>query len=428
MRILIMNEISKGIYRKFFNSAIWGVLGTAATYGSALLISIGVARILGIHDFGKFIILQTTINVTGIFAGLGLGATAGRYISTLRTTEKPRLSKILHITNTLIILFGAAILLIYILASSTIADRVFNEKSIHQNLLIISPAIFLLTIDNYLKNILLGFENGKRFAICSCSGAACTAPVVLGGAFFFGLEGTVYGLVIGSIFQIVLSYLQVKACLREENFQIRSTGSRAEVATVLRYAVPTLLSTAMVMPAHWLCQAILLNKSSTYAQTAILGVAMQWFYAISFLPNSIGRIALPIFSRMFNATDSETFSFLKLNMIINGLICFPMLILFWLLGENIATIYGQGFSGAAHTLMLAAIAATLLSIQSPLGFIFAASARMWESCAANLVWAAIYIAIPYFKNDVDAAIILHGLIIAYIGNFAAAFALLKIRK
>src|SRR5271168_1526513 len=77
------------------HGVFWSLVGAVLVRGLGLLSSIIVARMLGITAFGEFMMIQNTIGLFGIFAGLGLGITATKYVAEMRETDPARCGRII---------------------------------------------------------------------------------------------------------------------------------------------------------------------------------------------------------------------------------------------------------------------------------------------------------------------------------------------
>ena len=67
---------SETLMRRFLNGAVWSIAGSVLSSGLNLILWMIVSRILGKEQYGKFVLIQSTLGMVGIFSGFGLGATA----------------------------------------------------------------------------------------------------------------------------------------------------------------------------------------------------------------------------------------------------------------------------------------------------------------------------------------------------------------
>lgn len=90
---------------RLFHSASWALVGAIGGRGITMLTYIVVARLLTQEAYGEFGILRSTINMFTVFAGMGLGATASKYISQYRNVNPTKAGDIYILSNILIFLY-----------------------------------------------------------------------------------------------------------------------------------------------------------------------------------------------------------------------------------------------------------------------------------------------------------------------------------
>ena len=66
------------IARRLARGSLWSPFGSATTRSIVLVAMILVARVLGQVSFGQLGLVQSTLGMAGLMAGIGLGETATR--------------------------------------------------------------------------------------------------------------------------------------------------------------------------------------------------------------------------------------------------------------------------------------------------------------------------------------------------------------
>lgn len=411
-----MRWVKDPLARRVLGGAGWSALGSVIASGVNLLAMVVLARILGKDAYGQFIVVQSTLAVAGIFAGFGLGMTATRYVAELRQRDPGRLAAILLLSRRLLVGLGVVAALSLGLASDWLGIGVFHSTQLVTPLMLSAGSVLFSSLDAYQKSILTGLESLRAFAIVTIAGAVCNLPFTIGLAIAYGLQGAALGLLIGALVQWAISATAASRALGAVVPKTIKPKALREWPILWRFALPAFLASALVAPAHWVAQVILADASGDFRQVAVLGVAMQWFGLILFLPNTAGRVVLPVLTE--RVTDGDRLSsraIVVYSTIANGVIAIPLAALVAILSPQIVRAYGGEFSSSYAPLSLAALAAALVAIVTPVGTVLASASRMWLGASINAGWAAMYLGLAWTFADQGA----FGIVLALCSAYAA---------
>lgn len=401
--------------RRFLGGAAWSVLGSVVSSGVTLIMLMLVARLLGKEVYGQFVVIQSTLSMVGVFAGFGIGAAATRYAAELRTRNTVRLGHILTLAERTILGFGLLTSAGLVFAAGWMATHILNAPGLSVPLAISACAVLFTALDSYQKSVLIGFESMRAFAIGTVIGAAAGFPIMLLAASYFGLQGAAVAIVVNALLQASISRYQMARELQKYKVQRSAKGCLSEWSVLWRFAFPALLSGALVGPAHWAAQALLANTPNGYAELAVLGIAMQWFNVIMFVPGTAGRVVLPILTDHITKNDhNNSRRILLYAMGANAIVAVPMAVIVGVFSSSIMSLYGSSFEHDYVPLVLAAMTAALLAIQTPVGNLLAATSRMWLGALMNAGWAFIYVGLAYLLVNKGATGIMLALTIGYI--------------
>lgn len=408
--------------QRFLNGAAWSVLGAVGSSGIALIMWVFVARFLGKETYGQFVVVQSTLGMVGVFAGFGIGAAATRYAAELKLRDTARLGHILTLAERSVLVFGLLASSLLLLSSGWIASHVLNEPDLAMPLSIASVAVFFMALDGYQKSVLIGVESMRAFATGTLSGVIVGLPVMLTATSMYGLQGASVALVANALLQASISRYQITQELRKLSIMRNTEGCMSEWPILWRFSLPALLSGALVGPIHWAAQALLANTPSGYTELATLGVAMQWFNLVMFVPNTVGRVVLPILTdHVANQNQHQSRKLLQYAIGINALIAVPLAIIIAISSPYIMSLYGKSFGDDYAPLIIAVITATLVGIQIPVGNLVAALSRMWLGVVMNCGWAIVYLGLAFFLAPRGATGILTALCIGYFAHASWTF-------
>ena len=416
--------------QRFLGGAAWSIVGSVTSNIINLATLMVVARLLGKENYGQFIIVQSTIAMVGVFAGFGIGTAAIRFVAELRSRDVVRLARILVLTERATLAFGLIASVSLALITDVIANRVLKSPEVTVPITIAVYSITFIALDSYQKSVLIGLESMKAFAMLSILCAFINTPILLILTYIYGVDGAAAGIVFSSIISAFMSRIQMKRQLKKFNFYSKTTGCMSEWRILRDFALPALVGGLLVVPSHWICQAMLANTNNGFNEIAVLGVAMQWFNIILFLPTVAGRVILPILIN--NIADNNQIAAIKLLVIAivaNAIACIPVVVPVLFFSTWILDLYGSEFKNGDLTLIVGVITACVLSLQTPVGNMITAVSRMWLGVLMNAGWAILYIGISYYLIGFGAAGIMIAMGIAYVVHalwtFGFAFSLIK---
>ena len=127
---------------------------------------------------------------------------------------------------------------------------------------------------------------------------------------------------------------------------------------------------------------------------------LQWFQAVYFLPQALGRIVLPVMTDVVASGQNQQAGIvLKSAIAANALVAVPLALVISLLSGAIMSLYGVGSANAAIVLSLMATAAALSATCAPVGQVMVAKGKIWYGWAMNLGWGAAYVGVSYLLLD-----------------------------
>ncbi len=407
---------SNPLIGRLFRGAAWGVFGAVFTRLLALLLSVAIARILQTERFGQFLIIQNTLGMFGVFAGLGLGVVATKFAAELHHRDAERLGRILGLVQ-IVALFGSvAIAFVLAMLAPVIATHGFHRTELTPYVRIVAATVVFLTLEGCNTATLFGLEHIKQSVQGTLLSASLSLPVALLLTSQFGLEGAVYGVLLSSIMQWVVSHVVLSRALRERGVAYR-WHTRAEWEVLRQYAVPSLLGGIMVVPVHWLCQVMLATSPRGMVEVAVMGIGLQWFQLVFFLPIALSRVMLPIMTDIIASGESpHSKTILKASILANAAASLPVALAVSVMSSTIMRVYDVHVAGAALSLTLMVSASTIAAICSPVGQVMVAKGQIWYGWFMNVGWAIVYLGLSRMLLDRGAAGIAASLLAAYLAH------------
>ena len=384
-------SISSPLRARLARGALWSVIDSGFTRGSALVISIVVARTVGREHFGQFGIVQNTIGLFGLFAGLGMSLTATKYVAELRHSEPSRTGRILGLSTLLAVVSSIVICAILVATAPWLARTTLASTEVGSLLRVGCGLLFFYVLNGAVCGALYGFEAFKSIAIVDVVAAIVGFGVVIVAVLIDGVRGAILGLVVGDAIQFLGYSFFLRRELHSHGLSIVYKGCFTEWPVLARFSLPALLAGAMTGPANWICSAILVNQPAGYAQMGLFNAANQWRAAIMLLPLTLSTPLLPVLSSLFHKEPGKYSKVLFAGVAVNAslaLIGAAGVILF---SHAIMASYGTGFAGGRSVLICLVLSAVMTASVWSVGQAITSSGRMWWGLGINFVWAVALI-------------------------------------
>ncbi|MEI7838060.1 MAG: oligosaccharide flippase family protein, partial [Planctomycetota bacterium] len=292
--------LPKGSLRaRFAAGAFWSAMGAVISQGLGLVASIVAARLLGRDGFGELGMIQSTVGMLGVFAGLGLGMTAMKHVAELRNSDPARAGRIIGMAAQTAWVSGAVIAGAVALAAPYMAVHTINAPHLMLELRLGCLLLLFNAINGAQNGALSGLEAFKSIAKMNLYRGLFNFPLIIGGVLLWGLPGAVLGSVITAGSGCVIGYLMLRRESRASGIVVSYRRWREEAGVLWRFSMPAFLSSVMFGPVEWLLAAILVNQPDGYAEMGIFTAAKQWFIIILYLPGMVSAITLPILSNLW---------------------------------------------------------------------------------------------------------------------------------
>ena len=384
----LYNKVQQGnLSYRFVHAASWAVIGAIAARGITLISYIWVARILAQEVYGEFGILRSTINMFTVFAGMGLGATASKYIAQFRNSNPNKAGEIYMLSNFLILFIGGLFAVLLFFLAPYIADSSLHAPHLTNEIKVGAIVLFFIAVNSVQNGALSGFEDFKSIALNTFYSGSIQAVCLIVGCYWNGLLGMLIGWGIGCCSCYLLNRHSIHKQLKK--YQIKYIFNRIpkDNLTILwKFSLPSLLASIMVMPVLWWSKTYLIGKSD-YAEMAVFDVTEQWSTMVLFIPSTLSQIILPLLTNtLVEGTANQYSKLIKVNIFLNVCVAFLFSLFVLLIGPFIMGLYGENFINlkALAFMMGTTIASSACNV---VGQVIASQDKMWLGFVFNLLWA-----------------------------------------
>jgi O-antigen/teichoic acid export membrane protein len=377
----------------------WSVAGTVIAQVLQLAATVFVARWLGKAEYGEIGIVRSTVGMLGIFVGLGLGLTAVKYVSELKERDPARAGRIASLTMTVALISGTVVTAALILTSPWLASHSLGSRAVSRPLAIGAGLLFFGEVNGVQGGILSGLEAFDALARVSLWAGLCSVPIIVTATWLWGVNGAVLGLVVSAALNCGLTHLTLREEASQAGIPFSHFGTWGEHSVLWKFSLPAFLGGAVVTPASWACNALLVNRPKGYAEMGLFAAADQWRTAILFLPGVVSRVVLPILSSYSGESADEPSRFsntLEAGYSVGVLVAFPLVAALSFGANLLTTAYGADFAGMRYPLAGVLYAAGIVAIVQPTGLSMQAKGAMWLTFTYNLGWGVLLVGSFHF--------------------------------
>ncbi len=393
LRARAVSALPEGsIRRRLAGGVLWTTLGSVLGQGVVAIGSILLARILGIVGFGQYGILQSTIGMFALLAGMSMGYVASQQVAESVGTDKERTGRVAGLSLVVAVVTGTLVALVLAVCARPFSREFLGSEDLAGALRIASPILLFGAVTGVLRGVLSGLELFRTQNLLMTAGAVVTVLLTVGGAWAGGLSWAMAGAAIGAAASLaLLSRVYVQA-LKLASIPLRLTWTLQETRVVWTLAVPALLNGLMVTPVVWVTNAILVNSPGGYGQMAIFNAANQWRTLLMYVPAVVLTPLLPIMTQLHTARQ-----YLRLRRVLLKTLALSvgtvgcLAVLLGLFGGQIMRLYGREFGAGTDIFYLIMAVSVLLAAGTVVGALLSSTGAMWTGFLFNSVWAALMI-------------------------------------
>ncbi|MGR9099998.1 MAG: oligosaccharide flippase family protein [Gammaproteobacteria bacterium] len=381
---------SSDIAKRLTKGSLWSMFGSATSRLMVLISMILIARVLGKVSFGEFGLIQSTLGVAGIMAGVGLGSTATRFVAQYAAADRERAGRTIGLVQQTawISILLASILLIF--ASSFLSGRLLHAPHLETALnwgALLMAANVLRGIQSGIMSALERFDVVAKLNILE-GVLSLTAMLVL--AMNFGVSGALLGMAVASITVWIIGRVKLNRLLMVCGIEVNKKNCWQEKRILHSFALPSLISTLVATPVLWFCMTVLAGSANGYAELGLYHAAYQWHGPMIFIPMILMSVSMPILVQEWENGQRERFR--KITLWVCGFTLFcilPPVLLITGFSPWVMSFYGPDFIDGWRVLVLILVATPFHAL-AKIGFcvLFSMNRAWWVVCV-NLMWGAI---------------------------------------
>jgi O-antigen/teichoic acid export membrane protein len=379
---------SSPIARRLARGSLWSLFGSATARILVLVAMILVARVLGQVSFGELGLIQSTLGMAGVMAGVGLGETATRFVAKYATSDPLRAGRVIALVTSVSI--GTVLLttVVLISVSGLIAGAMLHAPQLQSALVWGSLLMAATAFRGIQGGVFAGLEKFDALAKLNILEGVVSLIAMVFLARLMGVEGAVLGLALGAI----MVWLAGRTLLIKEQSSrgivVRYGGCGADWRILTGYSMPNLLAGLVATPVLWFAMTLVARSGQGFAGLGLYNAAYQWHGPMVFIPMILLSVSLPVLVQEWEAGRKERFR--AVTLWISGLmlaLSLPPAVLAALFSPWIMSLYGPGFREGWMILVLLLAAAPLHALAKIASSALLGMNRAWWVLGVNVIWS-----------------------------------------
>ncbi|MFN7875407.1 MAG: oligosaccharide flippase family protein [Pirellula sp.] len=376
--------------------------------------SIAVARVIGKEDFGTYGFILTTIATTALIGGQGLSVAATKRVAEFKSTNKEQAGNAIALSIFVSIALSLLMALLLFTASVFFSRFLGINDRLAFYLKCSAPLVLTGTVSQVLLGLLYGLEEFKIASFGQILVSVMRLFFVVGGALGFGLSGCILGLVCAESVFVLAQLGSLYGSTKRQSIKIRLGGFGNERTHLLQFALPTYISSLLLGPTNWICQATLIAGKHGVADLAVFNACWQWRTAICFLPQKLQGVGLPKLCQYRAKNDVKKFYrfFLQNSFLAIASSIVVVLPLFFL-ATPILQLYGNDFSDEVSIFYVTLVTAVLqVAARSQMQAIHAGGGGQFD-LISSIIRSATQLGCWYFLSYLGALGLSISILISY---------------
>jgi O-antigen/teichoic acid export membrane protein len=372
LQITISNSSAASLARRFAAGMSWTVAGTLFRQAANFSVGIYLARVLGIADFGKFAVIQSTIVMLAGFGQAGIGLSATRQIAAMRSSDRLRTGSTIGFALTFTAAIASVLSLLLIFFSLPIESALLPGSELSAELRVAGVWILFELVNLVQFRVLAGLEAFRGGAIINVW-QSILLPVAVAGALWGGVKGALAGMACASLMSCVVGQVVLDRECSRFGIEI-SFRNMWQERGILRMSSMVWLSSIAMNITNWLLGILLVRHPAGIVEFSLYNAAGRFQSVLLFLPTRIFEVSIPVLSNLHSTGDRAGF---RRSLAYAGSVTFAfsaaVSMLMALFAERLMSWYGTDFTAGTEVLRYASLCCIASSVWS------VASAGLWAS-------------------------------------------------
>jgi O-antigen/teichoic acid export membrane protein len=371
--------------------AFWSLAGSLISRGLGLLSAILVGRMLGKQEYGELGIIQNTIGMFGTLAGFGMGLTANKYVAEFKRTNPARAGRIIALASATAWISSGIMAVALLVCAPWLAAKTLAAPHLSGLLQIGGLLLLLSGVNGAQIGALSGFEAFKRIAHINLISGLLTFPLMVIGAWKWGVTGAVWGLIGSQVANCLMSFLALRVEAARHQIALRYVGCISDMGLFWSFSLPAVLVGVLNSVVSWGAGALVVNQLGGYGDMGIFNAASR----VKSIPEAVlGMLVAPIIpmlSEAFGKSDHSSYQkTLRMFLLMSTLVIVPVSLVQAAAPELTLLPFGGEYQGRPLVVSWLMLHSIFTSLGTCVGYVLVTSGRVWLVWLLSLSFAFSY--------------------------------------
>lgn len=365
---------------RFNRGVFWSMVAAIAASGSSLVFNIVIARLLGRERFGQFGMVQSTIATVAGIAQLATGYTATKFVAEFRSSDPARTGRVIKLCAIVSTVTATIAAVGLCLGAPLLAEASLRAPALSGPIRLAAAMVFFAVLSGYQIGTLAGLESYRALAVVAIMTGCINLAAAVLCAHYWGLNGAIAGLAIGSLFQWLAFRLAIEMSCRKEAITLHCSEFWSERTLFLSFALPAALSGLSSMPALWLANAFLVRQDQGFSEMGLYAAALNIRGFVFFLPTLLNRVSMSLLNNQKGLSNWQGYQrVFRTNIALTGGCVVIGAVAMGLVGARALAMFGKDFAGAYPVLLLVLASAVPEAMAMAMVQVVHSQGRLWLS-------------------------------------------------
>jgi O-antigen/teichoic acid export membrane protein len=384
---------------RLFKASGLVAIGNISSRLLALVIAVVSARLLTATEFGAVGIIQGTLSMFGITAGLSLGLAATRYVALHRATDFKRARGVALVAISIGSVSNILTSLVMFILAPWLAVHSLHNPELVLPLRWAALQLFLFAEYGLIAGILTGAE---RFGITATANVFQNIVIILAALLLipgFRVAGAINAQSLGTAAALILGLWFIRDIFRGLTWRLFRRYFLEDWRLLIDFCLPSVLAGLVIMPASWLALTLIARGPNGYAEIAFFTAADRFRLILFFVSGFVGTALLPILSGAFGKDQSgDRTKALELALFGTAILVLPLSALLSFAGPQMMLLFGRTYQLNWAVLLPVIAWASAGAIGSIVGTALLAFGKQWFLFIQQLLYGLTLVSLAYLMR------------------------------